>query len=101
MHRSTAGHNPYNLFILTIVYSKNLPTSYLRTIEHMAMFVVKYIHIQVNSQVMDLSIRTVSVCLKKNNVGKLILYDSDLENGGAKQFGGLLVIFTFVMYIFV
>jgi len=27
MHRSTAGHNPYNLFILTIVYSKNLPTS--------------------------------------------------------------------------
>jgi len=56
MHRSTAGHNPYNLFILTIVYSKNLPTSYLRTIEHMAMFVVKSIHIQINSQVMDLSI---------------------------------------------
>ena len=27
MHRSIAGHNPYNLFILTIVYSKNLPTS--------------------------------------------------------------------------
>jgi len=56
MHRSTAGHNPYNLFIFTIVYSKNLPTSYLRTIEHMAMFVVKSIHIQINSQVMDLSI---------------------------------------------
>jgi len=55
MHRSTAGHNPYNLFILTIVYSKNLPTSYLRTIEHMTMFVVKSIHIQINSQVMDLS----------------------------------------------
>jgi len=56
MHRSTAGHNPYNLFILTIVYSKNLPTSYLRTIEHMTIFVVKSIHIQINSQVMDLSI---------------------------------------------
>jgi len=27
MDRSIAGHNPYNLFILTIVYSKNLPTS--------------------------------------------------------------------------
>ena len=27
MHRSAAGHNPYNLFILTKVYSKNLPTS--------------------------------------------------------------------------
>ena len=27
MHRSIAGHNPYNLFILTIVYSKNLPTN--------------------------------------------------------------------------
>ena len=25
-------------------------------------------------------IGTVSVCLKKNNVGKLILYDSDVEN---------------------
>jgi len=31
-------------------------------------------------------IGTVSVCLKINNVGKLILYDSDVENGGAKQF---------------
>ena len=28
----------------------------MRTIEHMAMFVVKYIHIQINSQFMDLSI---------------------------------------------
>ena len=27
----------------------------MRTIEHMAMFVVKSIHIQINSQVMDLS----------------------------------------------
>ena len=56
MHRSTASHNPYNLFILTIVYSKHLPTSYLRTIEHITMFVVKSIHIQINSHVMDLSI---------------------------------------------
>jgi len=46
-------------------------------------------------------IGTVSVCLKKNNVGKLILYVSDVENSGAKQFGGLLVIVTFVMYLLV
>jgi len=46
-------------------------------------------------------IRTVSVCLKKNNVRKLILYDSDVENDGAKHFGGLLVIVTFVMHLFV
>jgi len=46
-------------------------------------------------------IGTVSVCLKKSNVGKLILYDLDVEKGGAKQFGGLLVIVTFVMYLFV
>ena len=32
---------------------------------------------------------------KKNNVGKLILYDSDVENDGAKHFGELLVIVTF------
>ena len=56
MHRSIAGHNPYNPFILTIVYSKNLTTSWLLTIEHMAMFVVKSIHIQIYGQVMDLSI---------------------------------------------
>ena len=35
-------------------------------------------------------IGTVSVCLKKNNVGKLILYDSDVENGEAKQFWRLI-----------
>jgi len=46
-------------------------------------------------------IGTVSFCLKKNNVGKLILYDSDVENDGAKHFGCLLVIATFVMYLFV
>jgi len=27
VHRSIAGHNPYNLFIVTIVYSKKLTTS--------------------------------------------------------------------------
>jgi len=58
MHRSIAVHNPYNLFILTIVYRKNLTTSYLLTIEHMAMFVVKSIHIQIYGQFMDLSIST-------------------------------------------
>ena len=56
MHRSIAGHNPYNPFILTIVYSKNFTTSWLLTTEHMAMFVVKSIHIQIYGQVMDLSI---------------------------------------------
>jgi len=59
----TAGHNPYNLLIFTIVYSKNLPTSYLRTIEHMTIFVVKSIHIQINSQVMDLSISCIDPLL--------------------------------------
>ena len=44
-------------------------------------------------------IGTVSVCLKKNNVGKLIVYDSDVENDGAKHVGGLLVVVTFVMYL--
>ena len=38
-------------------------------------------------------IGTVSVCLKKNDVpvGKLILYESDVENGETKQVGNLLV----------
>jgi len=56
MHRSIDSHNPCNPFILTIVYSKKLTTSRLLTIEHMAMFVVKSIHIQFYGQVMDLSI---------------------------------------------
>jgi len=42
--------------ILTIVYSKNLTTVLLLTIEDMAVFVVKYIYIKINGQVMDLSI---------------------------------------------
>ena len=45
-------------------------------------------------------IETVSVCLKKYDVGKLILYDTDVEKAEAKQFGDLLVIVTFVMYHF-
>jgi len=32
------------------------------------------------------------MCLKQNNVGKLVLYYSDVKNGEAKQFGGELVI---------
>jgi len=56
MHRSNAGHNPYNLFILTNVYCKNLTTRLLLTIECMAMFVVESVQIQINGQVMDLSI---------------------------------------------
>ena len=46
-------------------------------------------------------IETVSVCLKKNGVGKLIVYDSDVESGEVKQFGGLLVTSSFVMHHFV
>jgi len=43
-----------------------------------------------------------SICLfKENQLGKLNLYGSDVENDGAKHFGGLLVIVTFVMCLFV
>ena len=47
IHKSTnlsiAGHNYYYLFISTIDYSKNFTTSYLLTIGHMPMFVVKLV----------------------------------------------------------
>jgi len=46
MHRSIDDHTPYNL-ILTIDYSKNFTTMPLLTKEHIAMFVVKPIHIQI------------------------------------------------------
>ena len=47
-------------------------------------------------------IGTVSVYLKKNDVpvGKLMLYESDVENSETKQVGNLLVIVTFVIYHF-
>ena len=48
MHRSIAGYNPYNLFILTIDFSKNFTTNKVLTIGHMSMFVVKSIVIQNN-----------------------------------------------------
>jgi len=48
MHRSIAGYNPYNLFILTKDYSKNFTTNNVLTKEHMPMFVVKSIVIQIN-----------------------------------------------------
>ena len=48
MHRFTAGFNPYNLFFLTIDYSKNFTTNKVLTIGHMSMFVVKSIVIQIN-----------------------------------------------------
>ena len=51
MHRSIAGYTPCYLFILTIDYSKNFTTMLLLTIEHMAMFVDKFIHIRINGQV--------------------------------------------------
>jgi len=72
MHRSIAVHTPYNLFILTKVKSKTLTTSYLLTIEHMVMFVVKSIHIKINGQVMDLSI---VVCLFRKSEGMYQLSD--------------------------
>ena len=50
IHRSIDGHNPYNLLILTIDYSKNLTTSKLLSIGHMTMFVVKSIVIQIIGQ---------------------------------------------------
>jgi len=45
MHLSTDGYTPYDMFFLTKDYSKNFTTMLLMTIEHMTMFVVKYIHI--------------------------------------------------------
>jgi len=51
MCRSIAGHNAYNLFILTIDYSKNFTTMKLLTIELMAMFVVRSILFQMNGQI--------------------------------------------------
>jgi len=48
-----SGHNRYNLFILTIYYSKIFTTMKLLTIEHMAMFLVKSIHIQIIGQVFE------------------------------------------------
>jgi len=54
MHRSIiAGHNPYNLFILTIDYSKNFTTRLLLTIELMVLIVVKSIVIPINGQVYE------------------------------------------------
>jgi len=47
---------------------------------------------------MKCPIETVS---KEKQCRKVILYYSDVENGGAKQFGGLLVIVTSLMYLFV
>jgi len=38
------------------------------------------------------------LCLSKEKQCWKVNYDSDEENSGAKQFGGLLVIVTFVMY---
>jgi len=51
MHRSIAGHYTYNLFISTIDYSTDFTTIQLLTIEHMVMFVVISIVVQINGQV--------------------------------------------------
>ena len=64
MQRSIADHNPYNMFILTIDFSKNSTKIKLLTIEHMAMFVVKSIVIQINGKVYGL---INNYCNYKNN----------------------------------
>ena len=59
MHRSIAGHNPYNLFVLTKYYSKNIITRLLLTKGHMSMFVVTNVNLllfKLMVRVMDLSI---------------------------------------------
>ena len=43
MHGSIAGHNPNNLFSLTIDYSKKFTTNKVLTIGYMPMLVVKSI----------------------------------------------------------
>jgi len=65
LHRSTAGHNPYNPYVLTIYYSKNLTTVQMLIIEHMAMFVVKSIHIQMNIMVRLWIYMWLSVCRRR------------------------------------
>jgi len=47
--------------VVTIDYSKNFTTILLPTIQHMAIFVVKSIHIHIHGQVMDLSIDDILV----------------------------------------
>jgi len=51
MHRSimVVVYNPYNLFTLSLYYSKNSTTSWLLSIGHRPMFVVKSIVIQINA----------------------------------------------------
>ena len=51
MHSSIDDHNPFNLFNLTKDYSKHFKRE-----EHMAVFVVKSIHIQIYGQFIDPSI---------------------------------------------
>jgi len=49
MHKPINGHNPCNIMILhvTIDYNKNFTTMWLLTIKHMALFVVKSLHMQI------------------------------------------------------
>jgi len=56
MHRPIYDHNSYNLIMLTIDYNTNFTTMLWQTIEHMAVFVVRSIRMQIIGQVMDLSI---------------------------------------------
>jgi len=75
MHRSIAGYNPYNLFILTKYYSKNFTTNKLLAIGHMPMFVVKSIVIQINGLAYG-SINYVVIYTRYLKLVYVILYDT-------------------------
>ena len=57
MHRSSESYTPYYRCILTKDYRQDFTSMYLLTIEHIAMFVVKSIHI--NRQVYGLPIEEI------------------------------------------
>ena len=61
---ATDGHSVYNLLNMPIDNGKTFLTMQLLTIEHMAMFVVKSLHILNNGHVMDLLIAPVIADLK-------------------------------------
>jgi len=69
-NRSIAGHNLYNLFIFTIDYSQNFTTRYFLAIEHVAMFEVKSIVIQIIGQVYG----SVNSLMTRRVVCKVTLY---------------------------
>jgi len=61
--RSIAGPNPYNLFIFTIDYSWNFTTRSLLSLEHVAMFVVNCVVLQIIGLVVPNNITHYNVCV--------------------------------------